>query len=242
VAEAAAAIASGEQGRVRIGFAGASSQRSLPLLTSAVRRAHPGIELVLLSQTYGYTALNMLTSGDLDLAFIRLPVGRPGLSYRVVEVEQLVCALPTGHRLAHEESIDLGDLVDDDFVGLPPDQGSMLQATMVSLCQAAGFRPRIVQRAPDSSTVLALVAAGAGVTITLSSVCQVQSVGLVYLPLRGVGDDRMLAALAWRSDDDSASLRAVLAVSEVALPTPPGGISGPSHRDALPDGPEPAPN
>ncbi|MCW2582772.1 MAG: LysR family transcriptional regulator [Klenkia sp.] len=220
VGETAAAIAAGELGRVRIGFAGASSQRSLPLLTSAVRRAHPGIELVLRSQTYVFTAFDMLASGELDLAFVRLPIGRQGLSHRVVEIEQLLCALPEGHRLAEQETVSLIDLVDDDFVGLPTDQGSMLQARMVSACVQAGFRPRVVQRAPDSSTVLALVAAGAGVTVTLSSVRPAQTVGLVYRPLHDLPDDRMQAALAWRTDDDSPSLRAVLDVGETALPTP----------------------
>ncbi|GHE07003.1 LysR family transcriptional regulator [Klenkia taihuensis] len=226
VTETAQALAAGDLGRVRIGFAGASSQRSLPRLTSAVRRAHPGIELVLRSQTYVYSAFEMLTSGELDLAFVRLPVGRRGLSHRVVEVERLLCALPEGHRLAGQEAINLGDLVDDDFVALRDDQGSMLQARMISACVEAGFRPRIVQRAPDSSTVLALVAAGAGVTITLSSVSQAQTVGLVYRPVIGLADDRMHAALAWRTDDDSPSLRAVLQVGLTALPTPDPDASG----------------
>jgi len=220
VKDVAASIASGEEGRVRIGFAGASSQRALPLLTRAVRDAHPGIELVLRSQTYVYDALDRLMSGDLDLAFVRLPIAHPELSHRVVEVERLLCALPSGHRLADQDAVHLEDLVHDDFVSLPDDQGSMLQATMVQRCLAAGFRPRITQVAPDSHTVLALVAAGAGVTITLSSVRPVQSVGIVYRPLAGDEPDQMLAALAWRRDDDSPTLRRVLDVSTTALPTP----------------------
>lgn len=238
VADAAAAIASGEAGRVRLGFAGASSQRALPLLTRAVRQAHPGIELVLRSQTYGHMALDMLESGELDLAFVRLPLGRPTLQARVVEVERLVCALPDGHPLAAAGSVALKDLASDDFVSLSADLGSMLQDMMVRLCLESGFRPRIVQRAPDSSTVLALVAAGAGVTITLDSVCPVQSVGVVYPPLHGVSDDRVLAALAWRADDDSPSLRTVLAVAEGALPTPDQDGDG---MDWSPTGPSPGP-
>ena len=217
---AAAAIASGDQGRVRIGFAGASSQWALPLLTSAVRSAHPGIQLVLRSQTYVYTALDMLTAGSLDLAFARLPIPQPELSSRVVEVEELLCALPSSHPLADRSSIRLEQLLDDDFVSLPDDQGSILQATMYSLCVSAGFRPRIAQVAPDSNTVLALVAAGAGVTITLSSVRPVQTVGIVYRRLEGIARNHMLSALAWRTDDPSPALARVLEVSRTALPRP----------------------
>ncbi|KFG72886.1 LysR substrate-binding domain-containing protein [Streptomyces mutabilis] len=219
-AEVAASIASGEEGRVRTGFAGASSQRLLPVLATAVREAHPRIELVLKSQTYVYTALEELLSGELDLAFVRLPIPHPELSFRAVEVEELICALPADHRLAERERLRLGELAQEDFVSLPPDQGSMLQATMVSLCHGAGFRPRITLHAPDSSTVLALVAAGAGVTITLSSVRPVQSVGIVYRPLEAIRPSHLISALAWRTDNPSPALTRVVDVSRQALPTP----------------------
>jgi DNA-binding transcriptional LysR family regulator len=220
VLKTARAISLGDEGQVRIGFAGASSQRSVPLLAAAVRSEFPGIELVLESQTYVFSALERVASGDLDLAFVRLPVLDPGLSHRVVEVEQLVCALPAAHPLADKEEIELVDLLHEGFVSLPDDRGSILQSTMVSLCTTAGFRPRIAQVAPDSATVLALVAAGAGVTITLSSVQRVQTVGIAYRPLRGVDPSHMFAALAWRTDNASNALARVLAVSRTALPTP----------------------
>ncbi|SDK57536.1 DNA-binding transcriptional regulator, LysR family [Nocardioides sp. YR527] len=218
--QVARSINSGDQGRVRIGFAGASSQRVLPQMANAVRKAHPGIELELQSQTYVYTALELVRDGSLDLAFARLPIPHAELAWRVVEVEELICALPESHPLADRDSIRLAELRDEDFVSLPDDQGSILQSTMYSLCVTAGFRPRVAQVAPDSSTVLALVAAGAGVTITLSSVKPVQSVGLVYRPIEGISPSHMFATLVWRKDDPSPALAKVLESGEAALPTP----------------------
>ena len=218
--QVARSINSGDQGRVRIGFAGASSQRVLPQMANAVRKAHPGIELELQSQTYVYTALELVRDGSLDLAFARLPIPHAELAWRVVEVEELICALPESHPLADRDSIRLAELRDEDFVSLPDDQGSILQSTMYSLCVTAGFRPRVAQIAPDSSTVLALVAAGAGVTITLSSVKPVQSVGLVYRPIEGISPSHMFATLVWRKDDPSPALAKVLESGEAALPTP----------------------
>lgn len=218
--ELADAISSGEEGRVRIGFAGASSQRALPVLASAVRAAHPRIELALQSQTYVFTALEMLLDGSLDLAFARLPIAHDELAYRVVEVEELLCALPTSHPLTATREVRVADLVHEDFISLSEDQGSILQSTMMSLCASAGFRPRITQVAPDSNTVLALVAAGAGVTITLSSVRRVQTVGIAYRPLIDARPRHMLAVLAWRKDNPSPALRHVLEVSLTALRGP----------------------
>ncbi|MCM2410947.1 MULTISPECIES: LysR family transcriptional regulator [unclassified Streptomyces] len=216
---AAKAAGRGEYGRVSIGFAGASSHETLPLLTRAVRAAHPGIELVMTGQTYANVALARVADGSLDLGFVRLPVTQPGVTYRVIDEEELVCALPFDHPLAARDSVPIEVLAEEPFVSFPANTGSTVRDAMVGACEAAGFNPRVVQEAPDSYTILALVAAGVGVTLTVTSVQHIQQNGLVYRPLAGPPIRRQ-AALAWRADNPSAALGAVLAVAQDALPTP----------------------
>lgn len=216
---AAKAAGRGEYGRVSIGFAGASSHETLPRLTRAVRAAHPGIELVMTGQTYANVALARVADGSLDLGFVRLPVTQPGVAHRVIDEEELVCALPSDHPLAARDSVSIEGLAEEPFVSFPANTGSTVRDAMVGACEAAGFNPRVVQEAPDSYTIMALVAAGVGVTLTVTSVQHIQQNGLVYRPLAGPPIRRQ-AALAWRSDNPSAALRAVLAAAEDALPTP----------------------
>ncbi|WP_327370867.1 LysR family transcriptional regulator [Streptomyces sp. NBC_01217] len=218
---AARAAGRGEYGRVTIGFAGASSHETLPQLTRAVRAAHPALELVMKGQTYADVALAGVADGSLDLGFVRLPVTRPGVQYRVIDEEELICALPFDHPLARLDRVPIGALALEPFVSFPANTGSTVRDAMVGACEAAGFNPRVVQEAPDSYTILALVAAGVGVTLTVTSVQHIQQNGLVYRPLSGP-PIRLQAALAWRSDNPSAALRAVLAVAASALPTPVG--------------------
>lgn len=216
---AARSAGKGEFGRVTIGFAGASSHETLPQLTRAVRAAHPGLELAMTGQTYANTALARVADGSLDLGFVRLPVTRPGVAHRVIDEEELVCALPSDHPLARREAVPLAVLAGEPFVSFPANSGSTVRDAMTEACESAGFTPRVVQEAPDSYTIHALVAAGVGVTLTVTSVQHIQQNGLVYRPLAGP-PIRLSAALAWRSDNPSAALRAVLAVAEEALPTP----------------------
>jgi DNA-binding transcriptional LysR family regulator len=216
---AAKAAGKGEYGRVTVGFAGASSHETLPLLTRAVRAAHPGLELVMKGQTYAGVALTKVADGSLDLGFVRLPVTQPEIETRVIDEEMLICALPTDHPLARRDAIPIEALEAEPFVSFPSNAGSSLRDAMVKACVSAGFNPRVVQEAPDSYTILALVAAGVGVTLTLTSCQHIQQTGLVYRPLAGP-PTRLQAALAWRRDNPSAALRTVLAVAEAALPTP----------------------
>ncbi|WP_249998643.1 LysR family transcriptional regulator [Actinoplanes sp. M2I2] len=223
---AATTAATGEYGRVTIGFAGAASHAALPRLARAVRATHPGLELVMTVQKYANVVLESVADGTVDLGFVRMPVDRPGLRARVIANDQLVCALPIDHPLAGKDEVDLSDLAYEPFVGLPANAGSTLRDAMTRTCEEAGFTPQVVQEAPDSNTVLALVSAGVGVTLTLKSVEHICQGGLVYLPL---ADRTVLlpAALAWRTDNPSAALRAVLTIAEQELPTPrPGVLTG----------------
>ncbi|MEU7487857.1 LysR family transcriptional regulator [Streptomyces sp. NPDC042319] len=218
---AAKAAGRGEYGRVTIGFAGASTHETLPLLTRAVRAAHPALELVMKGQTYANVALAGVADGSLDLGFVRLPVTQAGVTTRVIDEEELVCALPSDHPLARRRRIPIAALADEPFVSFPANAGSTVRDATVRACEDAGFNPRVVQEAPDSYTILALVAAGVGVTLTVTSCQHIQQTGLVYRPLAGP-PIRLQAALAWRPDNPSAALRTVLAVAEEALPTPEG--------------------
>ena len=216
--QAARLAAGGEVGRVRIGFAGASSHETLPLLTEAVRKRYPDIELLMEGQTYANVALARVADGSLDLGFVRLPANMAGVATRPIAAETLVCALPATHPLAQHERVDVRDLASEPFVTFPANAGSSLHDALIDACGRAGFFPRIEQMAPDTYTILALVAAGVGVTLTLSSCQHVQQHGLVYRALAG-DPVRLHQALAWREDNPSPALRSVLAIADEVLPT-----------------------
>lgn len=216
---AAKAGGSGEYGRVRVGFAGAATRHLLPTLAREVKARYPNIELVLRGNLYANAAQEALSRGDIDLGFVRLPFSLPGLSYRAIEEEKLVCVVPSGHNLAGRKSVSIAELADESFVTFPRDTGSTLRAITNKVCWDAGFSPKVVQEAPDSYTIHAMVSAGQGVSLALSSTTNVSQPGAVYLPIRG-SLPRLQSAIAWKSDNESSALAAVLKVAEDILPKP----------------------
>jgi len=217
---AARAGGRGEYGRVRVGFAGASSNSALPILARVVRSTYPNIELEMQGQLYANAALARLVDGTLDLGFIRLPFIAPGIHYQVIEREQLVIALPQDHPMAAKAAVSLRDLANEPWVTFPADAGSSVQALLQQVCLAAGFSPNVVQAAPDSYTIIALVAAHVGVTLTLTSVMRANlDQSVAYRPLV---DDLPLveSAIGWSTQNPSAALRSVIALVKVAFPEP----------------------
>jgi len=211
----------GEFGRVGIGFSGAASHQHLPRLTQAIRREHPGMRLVLSRRDYANDALAGVQHGELDLAFSRLPIAAEGLSHRVIEVERLVVALSAEHPLLAREEIALSELAGEPFVTFPGAVGSAVRDALVHACLESGFRPQVVQEAPDTHTILALVSAGVGITLLPSSVQHVTSTGFSYRPLAGPAPV-LHSVLVWRSNNHSPALQRVLEIAEHVLPTPRG--------------------
>lgn len=209
----------GEVGRVTVGFAGASSYAALPVLTRAVTSELPGIELALVGQTYTGEALGRIAEGSLDLGFVALPVRR-GVSARLVRRERLVLAVPDSHPLVDRTEVAFAELEREPFVTFPVARGSAVREATVQACHDAGFAPRIVQEAPDSYNLLALVGAGVGVAVVVESARSIHLEHVVFRRLAGDDVPVLPIALGWRTGNPSAALQAVLRVAERVLPTP----------------------
>ncbi len=222
-AERAVAYAGrGEIGRVAIGFAGPSSHSLISALAQTVRRVQPGIELALSSTLYGGEALSRLSQGDLDLAIVRYDSTPPAMRSRVVRVNHYVIVVSESHPLAERESVRMDELADEQWIMLEASRGSSLRETTLQKANEAGFAPNIAQQAPDTWTIMALVAAGVGITLTIDTAfTNVTTTGLSVIPLDH-GREVAVSRLVWRADDDSPALRRVLELSENALPTPKG--------------------
>ncbi len=214
------AAGQGEIGRVRVGFAGPSSHVLIGRLARMVRQEQPGIELSLRSVTYGHEALGNVLEGSMDLAIVRWSMAPPGIASRVVQEEHYVLVVPDGHPLAGREMVGMADVRDEPFVALPADPGSSVRDAFIKACYETGYAPNIVQVAPDSWTVMALVAAGVGITFSLDTAVEhIPKNGINVVPLKE-GVPATYARLAWREHDNSPALREVLKASEIALPTP----------------------
>lgn len=205
-------------GSVTLGYAGASSRPWLPLIARAVRRTEPGVDLRLRSMVYAGSAPSLLVAGDLDIAFGRRPLTYTGLKDRVFEYERVLAAVPSDHPLAGQKEIEIRDLAHSPWIMFPAHQGSSVREMGIQLAREAGFSPHIAQEAPDSYTILGLVAAGVGVTLTVSSVAHVDTPGLKLLPLSAPA--RYLTATLIYRRNPSVATQAVLNVLAGLHPEP----------------------
>ncbi|WP_058955203.1 LysR family transcriptional regulator [Kocuria rhizophila] len=204
----------GETGRVRLGFAGASINRKVGELARHVRTHRPGVHLELHGSQFSHTAMQKVLDGSLDVAIGRWDFIPSELRSSVIGHEEVMVVLPSNHPLAEAPRVEMSQLAEESWVILPAGPGAALQNRLTSLATAAGFVPRVAQVAPDSWTLVVLVAAQIGCALSLDTVRDnVSSDGVVFRPL--AQPQRPLdVQLVWRAADLNPALRAVVRLAQ----------------------------
>lgn len=208
--EAARRADRGETGTLRIGFVGSTIYTSVPALVGRFRHLFPGVDVTLLQLTVA-RQVDLLLSGDIDVGLIRQSISSPRLKTLSLFKERFVAALPANHPLAVESAVNLRRLADENFVCFSRQEAPAIHEHLRRMCEAAGFTPRIALEAHPMSTVVGLVASGAGIAIVPNSMQRLRIVNVVYRKLTGTRESSEFF-LVWRQDDESAILQNFLKV------------------------------
>jgi DNA-binding transcriptional LysR family regulator len=181
--EMARRLGSGQEGVLTVGFSGSVMLTTLPKAIERYRRVYPKIELRL-RELVTAEQIPSLLDGTLDLGFLRDGEPRDGLSIEPILRERFIAVLPSRHRLAKRATIRPADLRHEPFVFFARRMGPLAFDRTSAVCEAEGFRPNIVQEAPQWPTVVRLVAAGSGISLAPACVANFAMPGVVYRKLR----------------------------------------------------------
>jgi DNA-binding transcriptional LysR family regulator len=204
--EEARSVGRGEVGYLKVAFIGSGMLTSLPQMLGRYRRQYPKVNLQL-REFYTAGVMQALNDGMVDVGILRDGGPADGLAVEKLFSEPFIAVLPSSHRLARRKTLGASDLRNEPFVFFPPGMGRRAYEKSVSLCEAHGFRPQVVQEAPQWLTILRLVGAGLGVTIAPACVAGIAAADVVCRRLRSAKVESEIE-LAWRDGDDRAIVRA----------------------------------
>ncbi len=216
-------VGAGEVGRLSIGFVPSASNAVLPPLLHHFRKRFQGVE-IFLQEMRPDDVVQRLLNTTVDVGFFYLPFEEDELEFQVVSRETLIVALPEGHMLAAQETIDLQSLEEEAFILPMRYKMPGLHMKVIETCRAAGFVPCAVQKDVWLiQTIVGLVAGGTGVALVPSSALSLPRQGVVYRQVRGTTATAEMAAV-WRQGNSSAVLRSFLKVVREMCPV------GEAHR------------
>lgn len=100
-----AELAGAERGRLRIGSASAMVlTEQLPAILKDLRKQHPAAEIAVTSGT-SEVLVDQILAGEVDIAFVSLPVDVRGIKTERLSQDQLVAIASPRHKLAKQKTI-----------------------------------------------------------------------------------------------------------------------------------------
>jgi DNA-binding transcriptional LysR family regulator len=179
-------IASGKAGALRLGYTASAFALSVAAFVTQLKRADAGgrIELRELSTD---DLLASLKGREIDLAFLHPPFDEADLIDVKYADNPMVVCVSSGHRLAHQETVGLSTLSNDDFILYPREAGAFLYDQIVGACEQHGFAPRTLIHVLSWYSAICLVRSGLGVAFVPQSLANTNPGGVAYLRIRDFG-------------------------------------------------------
>ncbi len=151
------------RGRVAVGAIPTIAPFLLPQALARCARDFPGIS-VSVREDLTHSLLAQLADGEIDLALLSLPVKRPEFREEPLVADRMLLAVSPRHPLWRKrQPVTLRDLSREPFLLLK--DGHCFREDVLRLCQLSRLNPQVVFEGGQFDTLVAMVAAGAGVTL-----------------------------------------------------------------------------
>ncbi|OWQ93180.1 LysR family transcriptional regulator [Roseateles aquatilis] len=209
------AAASGEAGRLSLGFVSTVGYGDMPRWLRLFREALPEVQLALKEATLD-VQLHGFDTGVLDAGFvIHAPGAEPaGFERLIVAREPLVLAHAEDWALGQGTRVSLAEVLRQPLVVFPREIAPSLFDALLGFYRAHGATPHIVQEAIQMQTIVNLVSGGMGVAWVPASVCALQRPGVRYRPWPRAQVPSCDTSLIWRADASPVVRRFVAHVRE----------------------------
>lgn len=196
-------IAQGNLGELRIGFLGSAMQNIIPELLLKLQELHPGIQTAL-TEMSNRAQLDQLLHDKLDLGFVRMARVPADLEMRPVFEDTFSLVVPKGQ--GRKPFKTLNQFQDTGFILFAQEYSPYYYDTVMSICENAGFTPKVAHKSVHAQTIFTLVANGMGVAIVPTSFQEGFKLNVDFIPLNQLPQRAVLSAV-WKKSNRSPVLK-----------------------------------
>lgn len=158
-----AELAGAEHGRLRIGSASAMvSADPLPKILKELKVRHPRAEIAVSSGT-SESLVRQILAGELDMAFVSLPVEARGIHTESLNRDELVAIASPRHKLAKQRVVSAYSLAGEKLI--LGERGGNTRRLIDEFFAAAGVTPSVAMELSRQAAIKRMVEADMGVGI-----------------------------------------------------------------------------
>ena len=161
--EEMAALTGAHRGRLRIGTASAGvSGHPLPQILRELKKRHPAVEGSVASGT-SEQLVQLVLAGELDVAFVSLPVEARGVQTELLSEDSLVAVASPRHKLAKQKVVSAYALAGEKLI--LGERGGNTRRLIDGFFAQAGVTPRVVMELSRLAAIKRMVEEDMGVGI-----------------------------------------------------------------------------
>jgi DNA-binding transcriptional LysR family regulator len=165
-----AELAGAKHGRLRVGSAsGMVSSDSLPLILKRLRKSHPNADVSVASGT-SEGLVKKILGGEIDTAFISLPVEARNVETELLSRDQLVAIASPRHGMAGQKVVSAFALAGEKLI--LGEKGGNTRRLIDEFFSEAGLKPTVAMELSRQQAIKNMVAADMGVGIVPFSVAR----------------------------------------------------------------------
>jgi DNA-binding transcriptional LysR family regulator len=191
------ALASGEQGELRIGTLPSVGTKVLPRLLGAFRAEWPGIEIVLRESRDCAELIRAVETGDVDVTFIDIgPYETGPLEVRPLLDDPMVFVAPADAPEAGQPVVSIADIAHLPMIGT---RNVACRQIIDDAFRQAPVPPTYVFRSDDNPTIQGLIGSGLAYAVLPLLTVDENDPNVAVIPIRPEPSPRRLG-IAWHLD------------------------------------------
>ena len=209
-------IQAGAAGTARVAFTAASTFGVLTTILNLISESYPDIHLDLFEMVTREQTKNLL-NGEIDLGLARPPFDPTAFASRLVHREELLLAVPEGHRLAKlDRPVHPRELSAEPLIMYSPIKARYFYDLVVRVVSVTG--ENTVHSVSQVLTMLCLVAGRRGIAFVPATSTRLGISGVEFLALDGLPPEPVELHLLWLRENRNPAARSIVDCITGSLP------------------------
>lgn len=159
-----AQLHTGEAGEIKVTHSSSAMNTLVPSFLVRLKQRWPNLKTIV-QETSNYQQIEMLLIRKSDMGIAPNILVPPEAGSKILYRENFALLLPQDHPLSKKKLTDLSILKNETFILPQVSTGIGYVETILQICQAYGFKPKVAHESAHSIGVLRLVEAGLGISI-----------------------------------------------------------------------------
>lgn len=194
-------IDKGYLGELRIGFLGSAMQNVIPDLLLKLKDNFPDVQTSL-EELSNHAQVDALQKDTLDMAFVRLARVPKELKIKPVFEDTFSLVVPIDFNINETTFKGMHQLAENDFILFAQDYSSLYYDTVMSICEDAGFTPKVSHKSVHALTIFKLVENRLGISIVPTALQYGFKMNVKFIELKKIKQKAVLS-VAWKTDNRS---------------------------------------